>query len=55
MPIPLSDQPGKSKLPIEQGDDLMLDALRFTGPRVKTRICPAGSMTRQAAVRRDVV
>jgi hypothetical protein len=55
MPIPLSDQPGKSKLPIEQGDDLMPDAPCFTGPRGKTRTGPAGPMTKQIAVSWDVV
>jgi hypothetical protein len=55
MPFPLSDQPGKTKLPINQGDDLMSDALRFTGPQGKTRTGPAGPMASNAAVRRNLV
>jgi len=55
MPFPLSDQPGKTEPPVDQGDDFMLDALCFPGPQEKTRMRPAAPMARYAAVCRNMV
>jgi len=55
MSFPLSDQPGKAKPPVDQGDDFMLHAPRFPGAQEKTRAGPASSMARNTAVRWYVV
>jgi len=55
MSGPLPDQPGKPEPPVDQGDDFMLDSPRFPGAQRKTRMSPAGPVTRHATVRRNMV
>ncbi|EKD22140.1 MAG: hypothetical protein ACD_87C00136G0005 [uncultured bacterium] len=55
MSAPLPNQPGKAKPPVDQGDDFILDSPHFPGAQKKTRMRPAGPMTRHATVRRNMV
>jgi len=55
MSGPLPDQPDKAEPPVDQGDDFMLDPPRFPGAQEKTRMRPAGPVTRHATVRRNMV
>ena len=55
MSDPLPDQPDKAEPPVDQGDDFMLDSSRFPATQEKTRMRPAGPVTRHATFRRNMV
>lgn len=55
MSSPLPDQPDKAESPVDQGDDFMLDSPCFPGAQEKSRMRPAGPMTRYTTVCKNMV
>jgi len=55
MAFPGFLQPLPAQPPVDQGDDFMFDSPRLPGAQEKTRMRPAGSMTRHAPVCRNMV
>jgi hypothetical protein len=55
MAFPGFLQPLPVQPPVDQGNDFVPDPLRLPGAQEKTRMSPAGRVTRQATVRRNMV